>query len=518
MAMQSLNDVTVSSQKRRWPRRLAIVVGVIGIIAACVEYRNRKRRLELSDGRRMTLVHESWVEPGGQHAFPGPTNNRFTRAWGELIGKPLGNTGSESMGYERDYRALGLWFRLPGGWKPDDMSRLFPVLTDANGWKHAGLSFHPIGDATSQLVLLEIPSVPRAGEPSRIEVVNREGLVVGSMNYTMPADSKPHFSWTTSPLPTPVQQAEMRVTLKGLSVGLPLGAEFSNTTTALHSKLYRLIPDFDVQVNDQPTNEWQPCDDDWWQVRRHSAPVRNASGERSSIANCSLSPYDEVWRLDLALAKKPSALPAEQRVEFRCDIPAANRADVLDNEQKIGLASIKVLGITGSGNTVLTTTGPRFFPGPFAYDWIKTATRKINISWSELPGALPPGGIGFLSPEPDSYLYENMLRPAKLELTFEQPVPAIVMNVTPWKYEHLSLEVFDDQGRELAGQKSRYLEVALWMPSAPLSPDIKSLTIRATLQEPKRFEFFVAPPKQAILDYLATQGDRSTPRLSRTIP
>ena len=67
------------------------------------------------------------------------------------------------------------------------------------------------------------------------------------------------------------------------------------------------------------------------------------------------------------------------------------------------------------------------------------------------------------------------------------------------------MDVFDEQGRQLAGQKLRFMEVALWMPQAPLPPAIQTVTVRVSFQEPRRWEFFVAPPRQAILDHLAQQ-------------
>ena len=125
--------------RRRWPKRLAVLAGVIAIVALVMEFRAKKRRLVLEDGRTLTLVNAIWVQPGGSHVLGDPSNNRVTRAWGELVGKPRGNVMNGSVGFDRDYRALGLWFHLPGGWTAEDAVTKYPVLTDANGWKHQGL-------------------------------------------------------------------------------------------------------------------------------------------------------------------------------------------------------------------------------------------------------------------------------------------------------------------------------------------------------------------------------------------
>lgn len=471
--------------KPRWPKRLAILAGLIAIIAIVIETRARRWRLILDDGRTLTLVHASWVQPGGNHTLGNPANNRVTRAWGELVGKPLTNSSS-SVGFDRDYRALGLWFHLPGGWTTTDANSKYPLLTDANGWKHQGIFFHSVGGGATPQVLCEIPTVQRANEQCRIDVVTRDGTIVGGMNYTMPHDTKPFFLWTASPLPIISQDGELAVTLKQLTIAHPSSSDSTLFTATAFSPSYGIQPEFSVQENGQPSSDWQLCDDDWWQSRKRAAPVRNTSGERSSLASCTLSPYDDVWRLDLALVKKNAALPPEQRIEFQCKIPSANLSLIVNEEQKIGTVSVKLLGVAGTGSSSITASGPRFYMGGHSFPLMNTPQRKITVSWQELPGSAN-AAMAFSPPtQGDSNIYDSMLRPSQLSFMFENSVQAIVFNAEPWKSEHLQVEVFDDQGRQIAGQKQRFMEVALWMPQFPLPPEIQTVTIRISFQEPRR--------------------------------
>ncbi len=367
------------------------------------------------------------------------------------------------------------------------------------------LFFHTVyGGATPQ-VLCEIPTVRQANGLCRIDVVTRDGKIVGGMNYTMPHDTKPFFLWTPSPLPITSQDGEMAITLKNLKVGHPRAQDTILVSTTAFPPSYGIQPELTVQENGQSSSDWQLCDDDWWQTRKRAAPVRNTSGERSSLANCTLSPRDDIWHLDLALVKKSAALPPEQKIEFHCQIPAENSSVVVDKVQKLGPASITLLGVAGAGSVSFTAVGPRFFRGGQTFPVMNTPQRKITMIWQDLPESSNP--VMNISPHTneDSNIIEAFLQPSRLTLAFEQPVPAIVLNASPWKSEHLQVDVFDEQGRQLAGQKLRFMEVALWMPQAPLPPAIQTVTVRVSFQEPRRWEFFVAPPRQAILDHLAQQ-------------
>ena len=508
-------DSRVPVLKRRWPKRLAVLAGLIAIV---VEFRAKKRRLVLEDGRTLTLVNAIWVQPGGSHVLANPNNNRVTRAWGELIGKPRGNVAGGGVGFDRDYRALGLWFHLPGGWTADDAVTKYPVLTDANGWKHQGLFFYSVNGGGKPQVLCEIPTVPRANEQCRIDVVTSDGKIVGGMNYTMPPDTKPFFLWTASPLPITTQDGEMSVTLKSISADNTRGYNFTIGSGVAYPPSYRIHPELTVEQNGQPTSDWEICDDSWWQTRKRPAPIRNTSGERSSIDRCQLSPYDDVWHFDLALVKKSAALPPEQKIEFQCKVPAANNSAVMNEVQKLGPVSISSLGVAGAGNSTVTAAGPRFYMGGQSWPLINFPQRKVTLSWQELPGS--SNSVTSFSPttQSDSYISEEMLRPSQVSLSFQQPVQAIVLNASPWKSEHLQMEVFDDQGRQIAGQKMRFLEVALWMPELPLPPEAQAVTVRVSIQEPRHLEFFVAPPRQAILDYLAQKNSADVTSAMGEIP
>ena len=492
--------------RRRWPKYVAVLAGLIAIVAIVIEFRAKKRRLVREDGRTLALVNAIWVQPGGSHVLANPTNNRVTRAWGELIGKPSGNMAGGGVGFDRDYRALGLWFHLPGGWTTGDAETMFPLLTDANGWKHHGIFFHSVNGAGTPHVLCEIPSVPRANEQCRIDVVTRDGKILGGMNYTMPPDTKPFFEWTASPLPITTQYREMAVTLKNLTVEYPQGFNFTLGSGAAIPPAFRIHPEFAVEENGQPTSDWELCDDDWWQARKRAAPIRNTCGERSSIESCLLSPYDDVWQLNLALVKKSAALPPEKRIEFHCKVPATNHSVVVNEVQKIGPVSVTILGVAGAGSSNVTATGPRFYSGAQSFKLINTPHRKITMSWQELPGSSNSGMSVSQPMQDDSNIFDPALRPAQLYLSFAQPVQSIVLNADPWKSEHLQVDVFDEQGRQIAGQKLRFMEVALWTPQSPLPPEIQTVTVRVSIQQPRHLEFFVAPPRQAILDHLAQKN------------
>ena len=497
-------DAVVAKPGRKWLRRLIVLALIAGVVAGYMDYRTRMRTLKLSDGRNLFFLQTTMAASMQEHTLGASAKERVIRAWGELQGNPSFSVPGATHRNDRDVPSVGFWFQFAGSWTPQDMQTKSIVFTDTNGWKHGGSYFHQYGaGASPKGLFVQTPAFPEAGQRCRIEVVSYDGEVFGGMNLTLPETAKPHFDWTAAALPNTQADGDMKVTLaRVLPTAAVVAAQLTqNQRYPANAVTYGVSPEFTVQVKEVFSDDWiVAADDDWWQWRKHTAPLRNTYGERGSLKMCSLSPFDGVWRLTLPLVKRNAALAADERVTFTCNVPAEGISTDINEERKVGAATIRLLSTSGTGHSTATSEGTRLWPGGQVWPLIDEKNCKIVMAWTGTMPQPPPGVSVTYSGvrDPDSNLYEEILCPCTINLTIDSQVPTVSFSVTPWKFEHLQIDVTDDQGRAVAGDKVRFVEFALWRPRQPLPVGTKSLTIQMSLQEPRQFEFFVAPPRDEI--------------------
>ena len=500
-------DAVVAKPGHKWLRRLIVLALLAAAVAAYVSFHTQMRTLRLADGRKLYFLQSTLAAPYQDHALGAGTKERVLRAWGELQGNSSFTQPGASHRNDRDVPTVGFWFQFPGTWTPQDMQTTSIVFTDTNGWKHVGSTVQPYGaaGASTSGLLVQTPAFPNAGQRCRMEVVSNKGEVLGGLSLTQPEATKPHFAWSAAALPGTSTAGDLTVTLIRVVPTAPVASGSltqSSDRSLLAAAYYGVSPEFTVQIAGAPSNDWiVATDDDWWQLRRHSAPLRNTYGERASLKTCNLSPFDDVWRLALPLVKQNAALSADERVSFTCDVPTEGVATEINEEQKIGAASIRLLGASGTGHSTATSEGARLFPGSHTWPVVDEQNCRVVMAWT---AAMPPTPAGvsvsysYGVQDPDSNLYDYLYCPGTMTLTIDSQVPMLSFSVSPWRFEHLRIDVVDDQGRLVPGSTFRILEFALWRPRQPLAAGTKSLTVQMSLQEPKQFEFFIAPPRDEI--------------------
>ena len=499
-------DAVVAKPGRKWLRRLIVLALIAGTVAVYMDYRTRMSTLKLPDGRTFHFLQSTLAGAMQQHSLGTSAKERVARALSELQGKPNFTQLDASVTNDRDIPTVAFWFQSDGPWTQQDMETKSIIFTDTNGWAHRGSYFIQYrGGTRSTGLFVQTPAFPEAGQPCRMEVVSKDGEVLGGLNLTLPGAVKPHFAWTAAALPNTQSNGDITVTLARVVPTAPVvSAQLTqNQRYPANAVIYGVTPEFTVQVKEAPSDDWiVATDDDWWQWRKNFAPLRNAYGERGSLKTCGLSPFDDVWRLALPLVKRNSALAADERVTFTCDVPSAGISTSINEEQKIGAASIRLLGVSGTGRSTATSEGTRLWPGGQVWPIIEEKNCRIVMAWTGAMPQPPPGVMtvtySYGAQDPDSNLHESILCPCTVKLTIDSQVPTVSFSVTPWRFEHLQIDVIDDQGRAIAGDKVRFVEFALWRPRQPLAAGTKSLTIQMSLQEPKQFEFFVTPPRDEI--------------------
>ena len=499
--------------RRRWRIGLTVLL-LIGGSALYLQYRSLTRRIVLPDGRILNHFHTSLAPPNQSHSLGISANTRMLRAWAELNGKPQGSFAGNTIGVDQDVPTVGLWFHFPGGWTAEDSKTKTVVLTDAQGWKHSGMWFQSLTgtSADTQIVFLT-QAVPKAGGSVRMEIATREGQILGGMNVTMPPGATPHFAWTASPLPAIQTDGDLVVTLHSLRVGpVGSGGQTSPPQNENLPRAYSISPEIKVLAGGMPTEDWVIAgDDDWWNFRKHSAPLRNSIGERASLSNCSLSPVDDAWRLDLPLVRTHAAIAAANELAtFQCPVPQPGLVRMPKEEHKLGTATVSVKSIAGAGASKSYFNVSRGFPITVPFLLLNDSRSRVEFSGHSPVGLQSHTTFSAVgAQDPDSNLFESGLHPVDVTLSTDSLVPTLAINVTPWKHEHLQLHVTDDQGREIAGEKVRFLDLAIWRPYQPLPVDAKFLTITASFQEPRRFEFIVVPPRGDILKQVDTRQTQS---------
>jgi hypothetical protein len=407
-------------------------------------------------------------------------------------------SSSGGISINSDYWSLSLWFRKTESW-PNDLQLPVAIVKDSQGWSHSGLLF----SVEERNLILNIPAIVAPGKSCQVELFEPNWKSLGRMNFTMPIDAPAKCDWVPKPLPSKSLDSELEVTLDQVVVG-ESDLAWTSSYHCPHIPTFQIIPQLRVQENSQPTEQWTLCDDDWWSLRTHVAPNRNAIGERSGLAPCRLSPHDPVWKLELALCRKNSALPADQVAEFECPVPEDHQVSNVGEDRLLNGVTVRLIGVAGAGQTTLSGAGVRGMVGKQKFEFLDRSKRPVRLESQSISDRQPVNWTPVSDPESTFPL--GLLQPANVTLTMDQPVPALLFSVSPWTHQHLELDVCDQDGRKLAGQKFRWFDAAVWVPTESMK-GIQSLRIRASLQNPRRFEFFVAPPRQAILNLVENAPD-----------
>jgi hypothetical protein len=261
--------------------------------------------------------------------------------------------------------------------------------------------------------------------------------------------------WTAEPLPATKKAQDLNVTLAGLTV------DRSESTQGAHTRArYNVTPALNVTRDGSP--EVVPSVPDF--------QYEDAFGNTAGQWDCRLNFHEPAWKLNLRLwpGEQANPDPGSEWTVSGVTLPVAKTAALIRQTATVQGMTIEVLAV-GGGDEVTYTS------------------------------ALAPGRHGFNSSSSGgsfaeaTFNFEIREKGRTETTTVKCKWPHLLLHVTGDDADHrLVFRARDDQGRVVPAHRPIVSErtVVFLQPDA----DAKSFDVTFVVQQPKKVEFFVAPP------------------------
>ncbi len=294
-----------------------------------------------------------------------------------------------------------------------------------------------------------------SGNSFKLRVFDTHGDVVAefdvphTMSATLPV-------WTPESLPATKKADDLDVTLTRLAVDSHEITEGTRKRTS-----YNIRPVLTVSRDGEA--EATPS--------VHEIEFEDAFGNTASQWNCRLNLREPAWKLKIKLwpgGQAPSP-PASEWTVRGMTLSEATKAVPVRQSKLVDGLRLEFVAVGGSGKVVYTDTAP---------------ARSGGTSSSS------GGAIGDAS-----YRIAFQASGGTATTTVDCTLPHLLLRVAGADPDHrLVVRVWDEQGREVPVQQAPVMDqmvVVFLQPAA----DAKAINVTFMVQQPKKVEFFVEPPR-----------------------
>jgi len=293
-----------------------------------------------------------------------------------------------------------------------------------------------------------------SGNSFKLRLYDSKGDVVGefdvphTISATLPV-------WKSEPLPATRKADDLDVTLAGLAL-----ESHAYTEGVRKRTMYNVKPELLISREGKVEGE----------VGVREFEFEDVFGNTGNQWDCRLDFHEPAWKLKIKLwsAEQLSSRPGSEWSVSGVSLPEATKVNLIRQNKVVDGVTVEFVATGGTGTVVYTDAAP---------------TGSGNGSSSA------GGNFG-----DSAFNVETRTGGGVATTTINCKLPHLLLRVTGADPDHrLVVRVRDDQGRTVPVQQSLVADQTIvFLQSAT---DVKTLHVTFVVQEPKKVEFFVEPPR-----------------------
>jgi hypothetical protein len=349
------------------------------------------------------------------------------------------------------------------------------VLLATGGSSSSGSArpWSPVKRAKNDILVVtsQFPALRQAAGNRQMRVYDRSGQQVAEFEVPFP-DTSATPVWRPDPLPVTKTDGDVRVTFTAVEMQEqpPLKLAFP----LKHPRRgWKITPVFNVERNGMPAPGW----------KSDSMTLTDALGNTGYLWNCTLSPFEAAWKLEMTLSRDdPGAFSPDERWDSPLvSLPAADTSQPINPQATPTEAKVQQVTVT------LQAIGR----GSMKYTEF-VSSRDGMMQRSDGPRRLGTKsfGVGHSSSTRD-----NGPTIHSLQIHGECAHLLVKMEHVPAGHREL-FRVYDDQGRELPHGVDSFTIGDTYYGFVFVDPaaDAQSLRLTAYVHTSRKVELLLAPP------------------------
>ncbi|WP_397568732.1 hypothetical protein [Schlesneria sp. T3-172] len=500
-----------SGTRRRWRKRIFLIVGCgcLLLLGREMMWERPLAIIRLPEGSQFT-IHKTTV--GKEHSYYkapwGLTSAEiWANKWLTRVNRQIA-VSNRNIVSRTTLPMILFWHTFDWSRQVSEATPFWMILTDERGWRTAGDLTHMHGSSgrlPAGFRPLDLPpcfavEMPSSSGTLKVDLLNSNKSTLGSSQifYTVPKDRLQ--SWSPRQLPAKEQDGNMTVELFRVKAEWP-DQEFTNSWPG---DALKVDPEYTVTVDGRVSNDWIPYTggapllESVLVVSQAEAYVESNIGVVAPLQHCTISPFNETWRLGLSLiCRNPATLASADVVEIpgisfngKSSTSSDSRIELTETDGDSTLV-VKLMGAGRAGS--YSYQGPGEAPFPFTLPWKLKHMTKGALEGTFLVAPAGPQSFaagGTLNNGPVSRPLQS---PVKVSLNLTLPRPHFVLSVTGAGDRFPYIIVKDPRGQELDGELHNAQGLLIWLAKRPCD-EIDRVNATLLLQVPRLFTFDIAPP------------------------